>query len=58
METEARDEQPTHEMLFAPCFEGEHSDCIGFSNGLRRDGQLTICNCDCHEQDGKASQQQ
>lgn len=50
--TEMRDSGVTHEMLFAPCLEGEHSDCIGYSNGLRRDGQMSICNCECHQHEG------
>lgn len=43
-----------HRMLFAPCAEDEHSDCIGYSNGLRRDAELVVCSCECHEQDAKS----
>lgn len=43
------DSQVVHYQMFDPCAEGEHSDCIGYSNGLRRDGQQTCCSCACHD---------
>lgn len=37
-----------HYLLFEPCAVEEHSDCIEYSNSLRRDAQLTRCSCACH----------
>lgn len=50
--------KPPYHALFAPCADEEHSDCIGWSNGLRRDAELVVCSCECHELDGKESQKQ
>lgn len=47
--TEAREDKPPYQQLFEPCAMDEHSDCIGYSNSLRRDGALVTCSCECHE---------
>lgn len=39
----------TYQQLFEPCAVDECSDCIGYSNGLRRDGALVACSCECHQ---------
>jgi hypothetical protein len=41
--------KPPHRALFGPCADEEHSDCIGYSNGLRRDAELVVCVCECHD---------
>lgn len=52
--TQVRDEKPLYRQLFEPCAMDEHSDCIGYSNGLRRDAALVTCSCECHGESNHA----